>query len=92
MEPAMQVDVTVPEIDEADDVPIVVGYWFAREGETVLAGDELVEVVCDKTVFTVTSPVTGTVARILADDEDIVHVGDRLAVIETTQANDDEAE
>lgn len=77
----MQVDVVVPEIGEDGD-PLVVGYWFVRTGEAVMLGDELVEVVCGKTVFTVPSPVSGTVAHILAQDEDVVCNGDRLAVIE----------
>jgi len=81
----MVVHVLVPDMTEGDEEPIVVGYWFARPGQTVLAGDELVEVLCGKTVFTVCSPVTGTVADILAEDEDVVQRGTPLAMIQTQE-------
>lgn len=78
---AVRVDVVTPDIAEDDD-PIIVGYWFVRRGQAVFAGDELVEIVCGKTVFTVSSPVGGTVTSILADDQDVVRAGQCLAVIE----------
>ena len=87
----MQVDVVVPEIDQGEDDPIVVGYWFVREGEPVLVGDALVEVMCGKTVFTVASPVSGTVAHILTPDEQPVRSGERLAVIKAQEAQPNES-
>ena len=84
----MRIDVRVPELADEDGDPIVVGYWFVREGQRVLVGEELVEVMCGKTVFTVASPASGAVARILAENEDVVHVGDRLAMIERADPGD----
>ena len=75
-------EVRLPSLgDEAGDVATV-SVFFREPGEEIKEGDDLVEMVTDKATFTVPSPVTGTIVSIEVAENDVVKVGDVLAVIE----------
>ncbi len=56
--------------------------WLKRAGDTVVAGDPLVEVEADKANYEIESPLGGTLAEIVAFEGDEIPVGAVLAVIE----------
>jgi len=56
--------------------------WHKREGESVTAGELLVEVEVEKANYEVEAPVSGVLASILAVEGDEIKLGGTLAVIE----------
>jgi pyruvate/2-oxoglutarate dehydrogenase complex dihydrolipoamide acyltransferase (E2) component len=55
--------------------------WLVAEGQEVGEDDPLVEIQTDKTTVEIPSPAAGTVARILAQEGEIVPVGTVIVVI-----------
>jgi 2-oxoglutarate dehydrogenase E2 component (dihydrolipoamide succinyltransferase) len=56
--------------------------WKKREGDSVTAGETVVEIETDKVTQEVESPVDGRLAEIMAVEGDEVRIGGLLAVIE----------
>lgn len=56
--------------------------WHKREGESVAAGELLVELEVEKANYELEAPVSGVVASILAVEGDEIKLGQTLAVIE----------
>jgi 2-oxoisovalerate dehydrogenase E2 component (dihydrolipoyl transacylase) len=57
--------------------------WLVAEGDTVTAGQSVLEVMTDKVTVELPSPYAGRVQRLLAEVGQIVAVGGTLALIET---------
>jgi pyruvate dehydrogenase E2 component (dihydrolipoamide acetyltransferase) len=57
--------------------------WLVKEGQVIAEDDPLVEVQTDKTTVEIPSPAAGPVARILAQEGDVVPVGTVIVVIGT---------
>ena len=76
--------VTLPSLgDDADAVSgATVAFWLAEVGAMLKPGDDLLEINTDKAAFVVPCPVGGVLRELLVGEEDAVHVGDALAVIE----------
>lgn len=68
-----------------DDAPdeATLSFFFVEEGSEVKEGDDFCEMVTDKATFNVPSPCTGTVKKIMANEEDVIEVGGVLAIVET---------
>jgi pyruvate/2-oxoglutarate dehydrogenase complex dihydrolipoamide acyltransferase (E2) component len=79
------VEVTVPEVgDEESEVQeATVSFWYFDKGDEVKEGDDLVEVVTDKADFRIPAPATGRLVERIAEEDDVVSVGDVIARIET---------
>jgi len=79
------IEVTVPPVgDEENEVEeAVVSFWYSDEGDDVKEGDDLVEVVTDKADFRIPSPATGKLIEKKVNEDDVVNVGDVVAIIET---------
>ena len=76
------VNVTLPSLgDDAGD-KATVSVFFREVGDDIREGDDLVEMVTDKATFTVPSPVTGKILSLAVGENDIVKVGQTLAVVE----------
>ena len=56
--------------------------WRKREGDSVSAGETILEIETDKVTEEIDAPVDGTLSEILAVEGDEVKVGTVLAVIE----------
>jgi 2-oxoglutarate dehydrogenase E2 component (dihydrolipoamide succinyltransferase) len=67
----------VPEMEYA-----TVTRWLKREGDSLTAGDPLLELEAEKANHEVDAPVSGVLASIVAVEGDEVKLGDMLAVIE----------
>ena len=70
----------------ADIEYATIAEWRKAEGEPVSAGETILEIETDKVMQEVESPVTGTLAEIVAVPGDEVKVGALLAVIEEGSA------
>ncbi len=78
----MSIEITVPQLGESI-VEATVGQWRKREGETVVAGEPLLELETDKVNIEVPSPGDGVLTSILKHEGDTVGVGEVLAQIST---------
>lgn len=84
----MRVDVVVPQIGEAiAELHIVT--WLKAVGDTISKGDVLFEVDSDKAIVEVEAFVDGTLVEILHDEGSAVMPQDVVAIIETSESNDD---
>ena len=82
----MPVNIVVPEVGESI-VDARVAKWLKKEGDSVAAGDPLVELETDKIDIEVPSPSAGVIKSVAHQDGADVKVGDVLGVIdETAQA------
>jgi pyruvate dehydrogenase E2 component (dihydrolipoamide acetyltransferase) len=79
----MKFELRLPDIGEGIAEGEIVA-WLVAEGTPVKEDDLLVEILTDKAAMEMPSPVTGTLARIVAKPGQIVKVGEVLAVIEVT--------
>lgn len=80
----MRIDVTLPSLGDEDDAVkgAAVAAWLADIGDTLAAGDDLLEVTTDKAAFVVPCPVAGTLVEHSVAEGDVVKVADKLAVLE----------
>jgi pyruvate/2-oxoglutarate dehydrogenase complex dihydrolipoamide acyltransferase (E2) component len=78
----MRHEVMMPSLGEDAGDECTVSFWHAEVDETVTKDDPLVEMATDKAVFDVPCPVTGTIVEVLVQEDDVVKVGDKIAVIE----------
>mgnify|MGYP005834014795 CR=1 FL=1 len=78
----MRYEVTLPPLGEDAGDEATVSYWLVGEGEAVNEGDDLLEMVTDKAIFNVPSPRTGRILEHRVRDNDIVLVGQVLAIME----------
>jgi 2-oxoglutarate dehydrogenase E2 component (dihydrolipoamide succinyltransferase) len=77
----MSANVVVPEVGESI-VDARVARWLKHEGDSVLAGEPLVELETDKIDLEVAAPKAGVLSRIAHGDGADVKVGEVLGVIE----------
>ena len=81
----MRYEVTLPPLGEDAGDEATVSYWLVNEGDEVSEGDDLVEMVTDKAIFKVPSPLTGRLLERKVRDNDVVLVGQVLAVMEVSE-------
>lgn len=77
----MQMEVRVPEVGSDPVKPILVSYWFAEEGDEVIEGDRLVELVVGSATFDVPAPASGMLAETVVEIDDPVQEGDVLGIV-----------
>ena len=75
----MRTLVLLPDIGAA---PVRLSLWFAEAGETVFAGDRLVEVVANGATFDVPAPATGSLVERHAWPRDLLTPGQVLGVVD----------
>ena len=78
----MKIDVKMPKLGESLTEGTVLKWW-KKVGESIKKDETLLEVSTDKVDSEIPSPVDGTVAEIIAGEQDTVEVGALLARIET---------
>ena len=81
----MPANIVVPEVGESI-VDARIARWLRKEGDTVSAGDPLVELETDKIDLEVGAPQAGVLSRIERKDGEDVKVGEVLGVIEESAA------
>jgi len=85
----MRVEVELPEVGENNGDEATVSFWYIEEDEEVEEGEDIVEMI---TTFNVTAPVSGRLVEILAQEGDVVKVGDIVAILETEEEEEEEEE
>lgn len=88
----MRVEVELPEVEEKNGDEATVSFWYVDEDEEVEEGEDLVEMITEKTTFNVTAPVSGRLVEVLAQEGDVVKVGDIMAILETEDEDEEEDE
>ena len=88
----MRVEVELPEVGENNGHEATVSFWYIEEDEEVEEGEDIVEMITEKTTFNVTAPVSGRLVEILAQEGDVVKVGDIVAILETEEEEEEEEE
>lgn len=81
----------LPEIEGNGD-EATVSFWYVDEDEAVEEGEDLVEMITDKTTFNINAPTTGRLVEIHVQEGDVVKVGDILATLETEEEVDEDEE
>ncbi len=77
--------VTLPSLgDDAGD-SAKVSFAYFDEGDKVNEEDDLIEMVTDKATFNVPCPKTGTIKKMLVNEDDEVKVGDPLCVMDVAE-------
>jgi 2-oxoglutarate dehydrogenase E2 component (dihydrolipoamide succinyltransferase) len=81
----MKKDVVMPSLGEDAGDECTVSLWHADAGDSIEKDEPLVEMATDKATFDVPSPEAGTVVETLVDKDDVVKVGQKIAVIEVSK-------
>ena len=76
----MRMPVVLPDVGAA---PVRLSLWFSAPGDTVFAGDRLVEVVVAGATFDVSAPATGRLIERHAWPRDVLTPGQVLGVVES---------
>jgi pyruvate/2-oxoglutarate dehydrogenase complex dihydrolipoamide acyltransferase (E2) component len=79
----MQKEFELPDVGTETDDKITVSFWHIEEDEEFEKEDDLLEVSTNKVNLKIAAPSTGKLIKILAQEGDMVTVGDVLALIET---------
>ena len=77
----MRFEMKMPDL-AATESEIRIGKWLIEPGQKIERGQPLVEVETDKATMEVESAVSGVLAEILSPEEDVVDVGQVIAVLE----------
>lgn len=88
----MRVEVEFPDVEGNNGDEATVSFWYVEEDEEVEEGEDLVEMITEKTTFNVPAPVSGRLVEILAQEGDVIKVGDIMAYVETEEDEDDDYE
>ncbi len=78
----MQKEFELPDIGMETDDKITVSFWHMEEDEEFVKDEDLLEVSTNKINMKITAPSTGKLIEILAQEGDVVTVGDVIALIE----------
>ena len=71
-----------------DQQPITVSLWLVRRGSQVIEGDPLVEILAGSATVDLPAPADGVLVETLVAEDDVVHLGQPLAVIQSDEETD----
>ncbi len=77
-----RIELRLPELD-LDDQPITLSAWLVPRGARVHVGERVAEVFAGPATVDLPSPVDGVITQRLVDEDELISVGQPLAVIET---------
>ncbi len=78
----MQKEFELPDIGMETDDKITVSFWHMEEDEEFVKDEDLLEISTNKKNMRIAAPSTGKLIEILAQEGDVVTVGDVIALIE----------
>ncbi len=84
-----KIQVLLPRLGESVHEATILN-WLKKEGDTVEMDEPIVEISTDKVDSEVPSPVNGVIVQILKQPDEVVPVGEPIAVIETTDEVEDD--
>lgn len=77
----MATKVTMPQLGESV-VEGTIGKWLVSVGQSVAKDEPIVEILTDKADSELPAPVAGVVTKLLAEEDDIIAVGDAICEID----------
>ena len=77
----MQHTLTLPDLD-LPGVTVTASSWLAATGSRVVEGDRLLEVLAGEATIDLPAPATGILAQRCVEIDDVLEVGQVLAIIE----------
>ena len=77
-----QIELTMPKMGESVAEATIIK-WLKEEGETIEAEESLLEIATDKVDSEVPAPEDGILVKKLFNEDDVVQVGQVIAIIET---------
>ncbi|MEL6943580.1 MAG: biotin/lipoyl-containing protein, partial [Bacteroidota bacterium] len=86
-----KVELTMPKMGESI-IEATILKWVKNVGDTIEEDDTILEIATDKVDSEVPSPVDGTIEKILFKEDDVVAVGEVIAVISTNAAENTNAQ
>lgn len=81
------VDIVVPELGLDPTERLTVSCWLVAPGETVVAGDRLIELLADRITYDIASPATGLLVRIRAEIDEPIRCGQVLGTIAVAESD-----
>jgi len=81
----MNVEVELPVFGEEEGDHATVSEWHFDEGDLILQGERLLEVTTESDTHEIPCPGTGILIERMVEEEDVVHVGDVLCIIELSE-------
>lgn len=72
---------TLPDLD-LGNLPIRASLWLVEPGSEVTEGDRILEVLAGEVTVDLPSPASGVLIETLVSEDDELHAGQRLAVID----------
>ncbi len=88
----MRVEVELHEVEANSGDEATVSFWYVEEDEEVEEGEDIAEMITEKTTFNVTAPVSGRLVEIFAQEGDVVKIGDIMAILETDDEDEEDEE
>ncbi|MGA2799273.1 MAG: biotin/lipoyl-containing protein [Thermoguttaceae bacterium] len=77
-----QHELTLPDLG-IDDQPITVSSWLVKRGTPVTEDEPVLEVLCGGVTVDLPAAINGILVEKLVSDDEVLEVGQGLAVIET---------
>ncbi len=78
------IDIPLPPLGDSAPDHAEVSFWYVEPGQSVTAGDSLLQMLTDKATFDVPSPYAGQVVELLVDEGDDVGVGQVICTMQTS--------
>ena len=77
-----KVEVRLPDLD-LPDTELIASVWHAREGDEVVAGDCLLEILAGELTIDVCAPISGVLRKRAVREDTTVLVGQLLGIVES---------
>ena len=77
------IELTLPDLD-LPGVPVIVSTWHAKQGQRVIEGDRLIEVVAGDVTIDLSAPATGVLIEQCVRIDDPLMLGQLLARFQPT--------
>ena len=78
-----QYELTMPDLG-IEDQPITVSSWLIKRGTAITEDEPVLEVLCGGVTVDLPAAMHGILLEKLVSDDEVLKVGQKLAVIETT--------
>ena len=76
-----QYEIRLPDLGLSDQ-PVTLSLWLVQPGESVLAGDRVVEILAGPATVDLSSPADGVLRETFAEEDEPLAPGQLLAIIE----------
>ena len=77
----MSLEIRFPVVSKDAGATGVVATWFSRDGETVVPGQVIAELMVDKVSIDLQAPQGGVLRTLVAEEAEVTQ-GDQIAVVE----------